>query len=159
MSNIDIDIDIEKFASTPVSGEFATRAPLLPPGDYPAVIDDVKLRKVTYTPRNGNGEQQVTIGVDVTCMLSGPEVEQVKGMSYVMLRYGFLLDLDQSGAVATGQNRNRKLGRLLEAVGLNGKEWRWADLRGRPITVRVRHAQDREDPETIYEEVTAIRKM
>lgn len=77
----------------------------------------------------------------------------------VKVRQQFIIDLDSNGKLATGPDKNVRLGQLFEAGGLNAGGASIAQLGniGRCL-IRVKQRADESDPETKYSEVSKVVK-
>lgn len=69
---------------------------------------------------------------------------------------GIMLDM-QNGTIATGPNKNIRLGKLRDAAGVNGKPLNM--LMGQYIRIAIGHKPHHEDPEQIVDEITSYTKV
>lgn len=147
------NFDPETFLGQAQQAEtFSTRRTPLDEGEYIGQITDVKVRDVKF--RDGREGK----GIDLFVAIEGPEVESQTGLPKVTPRMSFLLDLTDAGNIDSGKGKNLRLGRVLEACGLNGKAWSFNDLKGNVVKVKLKHRPDDNDPEVVYEEITAMTK-
>jgi hypothetical protein len=128
--------DADSFMSTQVSEEFETRFVTVPEGEYPAVIDKVEINQWHSQAKGTSG-----LRLDVTWKIDDAEVSRITGLPSPTVRQGIMLDLTDSGGLATGQGKNINLGRLREAVGQNrsGQPWSFSMLAGQVARVKVSH--------------------
>jgi len=70
--------------------------------------------------------------------------------------HGIMLDLDDSGNIATGENRNIRLGKFRDACGANGRPL--SACVGQMVRVVVGHKPHPDDPDTVLDEITAFTK-
>lgn len=125
----------------------------VPAGEYVASIkrDSITVEKVPFK----NGEE----GARFRCQW---QIEgEVAGMQNPTVRQDFLLDIagfTASGAprLKTGQNQNVRLGRLIDISGQKSNEWSYAGLVGARAKIKVTHRPDKNDPEVVYAEVSAV---
>ena len=142
--------DPDLFLGSEVEGEFETSYQRVPPGEYPGVIDDVKVRKVDTK----DGPRAV---MDVTWLILDEEVKKETELERPTCRQGMFLDVNDQGGLDRGKNKNVAVGRLLEALGMNnGKAWNPEGLKGLPATVRIEHKPNADDPENPYANVTRV---
>ena len=140
--------DPATFMNTETEGVMETRYTPIPADDYTATIDDVVVREVT----NDRGS---SILLDVTHLVHAPELAQKMGMERPTVRQGIFLDINPSGVVELGPNKNVKLGRLREAVGQNKPgPWNFAKLKGAgPLKITVSVKPDKDDARIMYNRV------
>jgi hypothetical protein len=71
------------------------------------------------------------------------------------VKYGIMLDLNESGGIDTGKGRNVPLGRFREALDLNkpGQPFAFRMIAGRPVKVSIKH---RIEGDQIYSDVAAV---
>ena len=79
-------------------------------------------------------------------------------MERISVKQSLFLDIDGSGALAFGANKNVKLGKLREALGQNnpGQSWNIQMLAGAgPLRIKVGSRPDKNDSTIIYNDVKA----
>ncbi len=143
--------DPDTFLSTSIEGALSTRIDPLPSDDYTATIDSIG------QPRQV-GESVV---VDVVYIVHDEELASNMGLERLIVRQGLFLDVDASGGIAQGPNKNVQLGRLRAAVGQNGPEaWNFSMLQGAgPLRITVGQNPDKHDPSIIYNRVNKTMPM
>lgn len=107
-------------------GEFSTTFEPVPEGEYNALITKIE-------PRTTSTGKAL---LDVYWQMDAPGDEEAHEKS---CRQSVWLDLTDSGSLDRGKGRNIQLGRLLEALGLNGKSWAPGQLVGMVARVNVKH--------------------
>jgi hypothetical protein len=65
--------------------------------------------------------QQPWYRLDLPLTVDSDEVRQAMGREEVKTKFTIMLDIDENGHLARGIGRNVQLGRLREALGLNGE--------------------------------------
>jgi hypothetical protein len=64
------------------------------------------------------------------------------------IKSGFFVDVDANGKLDLGKGKNRTLGLIMEAAGLNDGKSRPADLFGSTLTVKVKTETDGQNTNT-----------
>jgi len=125
----------------------------VPDGEYLALtqpVDDAAFREFDIT----KGERAGTkgYGMKVKCQIQDEKLKEQIGREPSVV-YDMFLDTTPTGGLDFGKQRNVKLGRLLEAVGLNGKPWNFQMLGNQLVKVRTKQ---RMDGDRIYVDVVDI---
>ena len=142
--------DPDLFLGGEMDGGFETSYARVSPGEYSAMIDGVKVRKVNTE----DGERAV---MDVTWLIIDEEVKKETELERPTCRQGFFLDINDKGGLERGKNKNIGLGRLFDAIGIGqGDKWSPEGLKGLLATVRVEHKPNKDDPENPYANVTRV---
>ena len=142
--------DPDLFVGGETKGGFETSYARVSPGEYSAVFDDVKVRKVNTE----SGEQAV---MDVTWLILDEAVKKETELERPTCRQGFFLDVNEKGGLERGKNKNVALGRMLDALGVgSGDKWSPQGLIGSIAVVRVEHKPNKDDPENPYANVTRV---
>lgn len=119
--------DPDTFMNTDQSGgEFATSFEPIPEGEYQALITKIE-------PRTTSTGKPL---LDVFWQMDAPGDDLAHEKS---CRQTIWLDLTDSGTLDRGKSKNVQLGRLLDALGLNGKPWSPGQLTGMVARVLVKH--------------------
>jgi len=136
------------FMQTSSTESLSTKLIPVPEGEFPGVIKSV-------TPRTLPSGSAV---VDVVWGIDSPEVASVTGIANPTVRQSLWLDLTESGGLDFSKGKNVQLGRLREAVGQNkaGKAWAPSMLMGAAAKIKVTQSPDKNDPDTIYANVSAV---
>ncbi len=149
---VDSTFDAELFLNQSVEGESETRYTPIPEGDYIAMIDEkLAMREINDSPV-----------LDVTYVIDDEELRAKLDMERLTVRQSIFLDIDETGNIALGTNKNVKLGRLREALGQNtsGQTWNPGMLAGAgPLKIKVIQRPDTNDPTIIYNDVRGTTSM
>lgn len=152
-----VDFNPESFLESQYEEELSTSVDPCPEGNYPGQINDVDAKTIEITKGDRAGESAVVMSViwevlddAVRAQLDRPNVR---------VKQDFFIDLDAAGQISTEKGKNVRLGRLLEALDLNGKKWSPKGLIGQTAMIRVVHRADKNDPEIKYAEVANVAPM
>jgi hypothetical protein len=142
-----MSFNAEAFKASAVSDVNADRFTPIPEGEYRGVITKTDVAA-------GESARGPWARYDVTVEVTDPQTQELRSV-----RGGLMLDLNESGGLATGPNKNIKLGQLRTAIGLNtpGKPFNWSDPIGKSVVILVSHRADKEDVTKVYEDVKAFR--
>lgn len=149
-----------------------TRIPLHNPGDWRGAIGtntdpergDITFRLAEWTDKK-TGQPRSQQTVEIWLYTDNAAAVPAGGISPTRCRFSMFLDLDDAGAPDMAKGKNRKLGTLLTAVGIQDKdgtmkvpEWGFADLYGKPLQYRVSHKprSDNGEPQADVTMVAAI---
>ena len=121
----------------------ATQMEVVPEGDFKFTIDtDPK----QLNPKNLKGTSTRTGNdydfwqIELNCHLLDDAVKQKLGREKVLVRLRLNLDLDESGRLEVGPNKNVGLGQLRDALGQNAPGWTPQKLLGAgPFIGKVKH--------------------
>ena len=144
----------EQFLGMQVNESNDTKVVPVPPGEYMAVVKEVKAR-----PWQSKADpSKAGIALDVQWSLDDAGVKALLGRDEVSIKQGVMLDMSEAGGLDMGKGKNISLGRLREATGLNtpGQPFSFTMLTGRMAKVKVEH---RVDGENIYAEVKQVAKL
>ena len=145
--------DTEQFLNTAIETPFDTQAIPCPEGEWLAIVGDREDIKV----RQGNTKEGNTYtSVNVTFQVLDEEALSQVGREKVMVRYSFLLEIDESGQLVQAPGANIGYGRLMDAYGINEQGHSISEIVGAgPVKVRVAHTHNEEKGAT-YANVIAI---
>lgn len=149
--------DPATFLNTTFSDANATVLVPCPPGEYIAMIDDVKAR----APAKADGSPML----DVYWKIDGaqyPDVKSKTGRDTIRVRQTCFLDFDDNGALSFADGKNVQLGRVRDAVGQNqkGQPWQPAMLKGGGALIRVTNRPSgKPGDDTIYDDVGGVTKL
>jgi hypothetical protein len=131
-----------------------TRLSPCPEGEYQAIIEKVDIKNGISQKNN-----MPWVRLDVNVSIDDPAVEAAIGRR-PKLRGGVMLDLTDNGTLDLSKGKNTGLGRLREAAGKNlpGVPFKFTDLEGQLVKVKVSHRTDPNDPSIVYDEVKAFLK-
>lgn len=145
-----VDFNPEQFLESQAEGEFSTSTVPCPEGTYYAQINDVDAKTI----ETKTGEERVIMSVIWDVLDDGVKAEL--GRETVRVRQDLFLDLDESGGISNKEGDNVRLGRLLSAIGMNGKKWSPKSLIGQTANVQVSHRSDKDDPAVKYPEIKRV---
>lgn len=144
----------EQFLDMTVTEANSTQSVPVPPGEYIAIVDSVKVR--TWASKEDPSKSGVTL--DLTWMIDDYAVKEALGRDKVTVKQGVMLDVSDSGGLDMGKGRNVGLGRLREATNLNtaGQPFAFSMLPGKMAKVVVTH---RIAGDQIFAEVKQVSKL
>lgn len=136
----------------------ATRRDPLPIGETTAQITEMKFKDGEYLDKETRQKKTWT-RLDFTLEITDPEYLaqigdglQPKAITF----YGVMLDMS-GGAIATGPNKNIKLGRMREATGTNGQPLNM--MNGKHVRIMIGNKPHPTEPDTILDEVVGVTKV
>lgn len=146
--------DPQQFLDMQVTEQNDTKIIPIPVGEWPAQVDDVKVRPWQAK----NDSSKAGLALDVTWNIQDPGVLGIVQREKATVKQGLMLDLTEQGGLDMGKGKNVSLGRLREAVGLNtpGKPFAFSMLMGQMAKVKVEHRVVGED---IFSDVKAVTKL
>jgi hypothetical protein len=140
--------DPDTFMQQTVDAPLETEFKICPAGEYPSMIDDFDssaFEQIDFEYKKGAraGEPGTMTKFNCPFVINDDRAKQELGRDKVIVYATLLLDIDENGGIATGQNKNVKLGQIREAVGQNqAGSWSVAQLRGAgPLMVKVEHIE------------------
>jgi hypothetical protein len=149
--------DPQSFLSADTAEQMDTRFPLIPQGEYPAIVKGIDARQQESSKNPGT----VWTILDITYTVDDAGVREETGLPEPTIRQSIFLDVKDDGTLDTGPSKNVNLGRLRAALGLNqaGQSFNFNMLVGQPSVVAVKHNPDRNDPEIVYANVSRVAAM
>lgn len=147
-----MSFDPETFLDATFSESNATTFEPIPPGEYPAVIDEIKFSN--GVSKDGNPWSRI----EVKWVLEDKALAERLGRKVLSSRQNIMLDFLESGGLDMGKGRNINLGRLREAVDLNrpGEAFSFRMLTGRRAKVKV---EADEYQGVIRDKITAVARL
>lgn len=144
-------MDFSHLLNAPVPGAMETQYTPVPEGDYLARIENLEVRSV----ETKNGVSPVA---RLTWVILDESLRASMERDQIQVYQDLWLDLDTTGALSRGKDKNVGLGRVRRAVGQNDTaDWNLGLLKGStPCMVHIGHRQDKNDPERIYAEVKRV---
>lgn len=136
----------------------ATKRDPLPVGEVLAQITAMKFSSGTI--KNGDRRGEPWDRLDVTLEISDRDYLAGYGdgtQDKVTTTYGVMLEMTPDRKIATGANKNTKLGRFRDAAGVNGKPL--AALQGQFIRIAVGHKPHPTDENAVMDEITSFTKV
>lgn len=147
--------DADAFLQSAQDSKFDTTYEMIPPGEYQGEITAVDNARKVAPPAGADWKAFGT--VDVTVAVDAPEVAAKLNRNVLSVKYQMRLDLDDSGKLDGGKNRNIPLGRLMEATGVV-PPWNWQQFIGKRVTAIVYHEPDKKRDGVSYERIKAVTK-
>jgi len=141
----------EQFLDMQTTDSNDTKVIPIPPGEYFAVVSEVKVR-----PWQSKADpSKAGIALDIQWALDDQGLRELLGRDTVTVKQGVMLDMTEAGGLDMGKGRNVGLGRLREATNMNtpGQPFSFTMLTGRMAKVKVEH---RVDGENIYAEIKQV---
>lgn len=123
----------ESFLDATITEPSATSFEPIPPGEYPAMIDEIKFSN--GTSKDGNQWSRL----DIVWTIEDEALRERLGRKKLVSRQGIMLDFLDTGGLDMSKGRNINLGRLREAVDLNraGEAFSFRMLQGRRAKVKI----------------------
>lgn len=149
----------EMFMESAIQGANDTKITPCPVGEWPAIVEDVKVQAIEV--KDGENAGDVTGKLNVFWITEDPEVVRVTGRPKVRVRQEMFLDLTEDGSgLDMGKGKNVRLGKLREAVGLNNPSvpFMFRQLIGQYGIIKTGQRADKKDSSIIYDEVLAVRR-
>lgn len=133
-----------------VTGANDTKLVQVAPGEYTALVKDVKPRSVN----SRDGEQRVVL--DVTWTIDDEGQRTATGLREPSVRQGIFLDMLAGGGLDMGRGKNVGLGKLRAALGMNdpSQPFSFRGMIGRPARVQISSRTD--DKGDIYADVKSV---
>lgn len=149
--------DANAFLNQEITGALDTKYIPIPQGDYPAIITKLEGREQD----NKNDPSKPWTVLDVTYQIEDAKVREITGLPAPTVRQSIFLEMGPDGRLDTSKGKNIPLGRLREAVGLNDpdKPFSFQQLMGQACVVSVTHTPKKDDPSTIYSNVSKVGKL
>lgn len=127
----------------------------IPANDYDVQIGvDEKALKMAGGEKDGKPWKRL----DVLMAINDPagRLKETHGDTPT-IRYGVMIDLDENThRFDFGPNRNVKVGKLLEAAGVRKRGWKFTDLYGKRLKIKVVNKPDKDDPTVQRAEIVAV---
>jgi len=139
--------DSDAFMNSSVNEANATKLIPCPPGDYPALIKEVKTRVL----------DKGSIILDVAWDVDDAKAKEKTGRQALTVYQSVFLEFDDNGGLAFGEGKNVSLGRLRAAVKQNssGQPWSPMMLKGAVAKVKVTHRVDKNTGD-VRDQVSAV---
>jgi len=147
--------DVETFLDATTT-EALQRRPPLPAGmDFTATLGEPKGRQ---GEKDGRAWKAIDFPVEID-LTAYPDVQKaLGGVEKAILKYGFVLDLNEGGMIDWGVGKNNRLRKLREAVGMNvpGQAFNMRGMQGRMIKVKIKHVPFEGD---ILDDIDSVAKV
>ena len=151
--------NIEDFLTRTHEGNFSTKRPRVPGGEYPGQLADGKAGLDVKIAKTKNGERFIlTLGWEIL----DDHVRAVTGLDKPRVTQDVWLDLNSNGDLLRDKTSNIDLGRLLAGLNLNLGTFSFSQLRSVGLCkVKVVEDPDKEKKEpdgspVIYNRVVAV---
>lgn len=137
--------DPNSFMAQTVDAPMETEQALPPEGEYRMMVAEFpaereKMFRSGEIKKGPNtGKEWVSASIPIS--IEDDNVKTLLGRETVLVFDDFFLDFDDSGALATGPNKNIKLGKLRDVVGQNSTPgWTFEQLQGAgPFLGKIAH--------------------
>ena len=142
--------------SQTIDSKLETSFSPIPAGEYIGMISKLEAKE---QPKDDNSG--VWTILNITWTVDDARARDATGMQSPTIRDSVFLDIDpDTKKLATGKNKNIGLGRLLEAVGLNGQPGNpFQMLPGKIAKLQVTAEPDKKDKDRIFNRVKAYGKV
>lgn len=146
----------DTFLAQTVTGALDTKYPLIPAGEYAAIVKKIEAREMN----NAKDPAKPFTVLDITYDLDDPALKEELNLDILTCRQSVFLDLHE-GQLDMRANKNIQLGRLRESLGLNDPDvaFSFDSLVGQACMVRVEHTPNKNDPESPYANVTKVASL
>lgn len=134
MAEEDSIFNMEEFCQQPADGAFSTTIETMPVNDYTAQIESFKVKKIFSKKDNTPFHvMEIQWGIDA------PDIAEQLGRTKLTARQSLFIDVEGTPPrLIQGKGKNVQLGRLLEALGQNGRAgWTPNMLNGATAKVHV----------------------
>lgn len=144
--------DPKKFMEAQFNGKLDTVIPTLPEDDYRAIIDNVEMRDIETKKGETRWIMRIRWKITDDAKLAGLNRTQAS------VNQDLWLDLTPQGGLDEGEGKNVGLGRVLEALNLNGQTWAPPMLKGMgPCILRVTTRTN--DKDESFNDVRRVTKL
>lgn len=142
--------DKDTFLNQEFKGANEVKYTPVPIGEYDGYIDELDTDQYEETP--------ILI---VTYALTNEDLKKTLGLDKPTVQDRMFLDVEKDGSLAFGPNKNVRLGRVREAVGLNDpkKPFNFNMLRGQgPVKLKVSHRYNKQTGEGPFAQIDRVAK-
>lgn len=132
--------DADSFMNETVDAPMATSLQSIPDGEYQAVIGDFTSEAFkTVTFQNAKHEEVSRQVLEVPFIIQDAALSAKMEREQIVHRESFWLDFDANGKLATGPDKNVRLGQLKDALGQNVPGWAPSHLRNMgPLLIAIK---------------------
>jgi hypothetical protein len=149
--------DYSHLLDAQVDDAMATFIRPIPEGDYKARIDSLEIVSISIN-KGQNAGKEMPQAVILWEILDEGLTAQLGRTPKV--RQQAWLDLDATGNLDTGPDKNVRLGQIREALGLNGAGFRLGQLKGSlPCLIHVTQRPNEQNPDAPYNDVSRVTKL
>lgn len=156
--------DADAFMQEQVDAPMATKLSTIPDWEGQAVIGDFTseaLKTIDYKDKKGADVSRQVLEIPFILQDEALRVKMDR-QEFPVHRETFWLDFDANGKLATGPDKNVRLGQLRAALGQNQPGWAPGMLRNMGpvlIAIKSKSAKDPTDPEKVYTNITKYAKI
>lgn len=160
-----MSFDPDTFMQQNIDQPLETEVKLVPEGEYQAMIadfDSKAFEQIEFKYKKGDraGDPGTMTKFNCPFVITDSRLQEAIGRDQTTVTKQMILDLDTSGSLDFGINKNVALGQIRAAVGQNvAGPWSIGQLRGTgPVVVRVDHRSGKRDDGTEWKraEVTRV---
>src|SRR5689334_10740434 len=145
-------MDLSHLLNSAPTGELQTRRTPCPEGDYPARIDDIEFRQV----KTKNGDRTI---MRVIWSIEDEGVKAALDRETLKVSQDIWLDLDSTGGIDSGKDKNIGLGQLRAVFDQNSPGIPIGALKGTGLAlVHVNHRRP-EGSDEAFVEINRVAKM
>lgn len=148
-----IELDPQEFINQAQGDAPSDERVVTPEGEYRMYIKPGSTKILEGTSDKGKWRKYTAVAV-----VDDANVRAATNLEEPSARIQFFLDVNESGSLVIGTNRNTTLGALLKATGNQKQGWTYGEIEGVGFTGRVKHIADRRNSEKMYPEVVAFAK-
>lgn len=139
---MDTPFNADAFMNETVDEPMATSMSGVPDGEYQAVIGDFTseaFKTIEIEDRKNPGQMIGRPVLEVPFIIQDATLAAKLGREQVVHRETYWLDLDANGKLATGPDKNVRLGQLRDALGQNTPGWSPSHLRNMgPLLIAIK---------------------
>lgn len=129
------------------SDDIATERTLIPEGEHRFVVGKPKIE-------DGEKEGKIWVKLTLPMSLDEPSILAELNVKELKTSYTFFLDLTEDNLIATGPNKNIRLGQLFAACGLEGDDVSISQVEGKQVIGSVK--QRMSDRGNAYDEIAGL---
>lgn len=165
---MDTPFDADSFMNETVDAPMATQLESLPDWEGQAIIGDFTseaLKTIEIADKKNPGNKIPRQILEIPFILQDEALKQKLGRETVVHRESFWLDFDSNGKLATGPDKNVRLGQLRAALDQNVPGWAPGMLRNcGPLLIAIKTKTDKTktdktDPTKKYTNITKYAKI
>lgn len=156
--------DADSFMNETVDAPMATTLASVPDGEYQAIIGDFTseaFKSIEVNDRQNPGQKRTARVLEIPFIIQDEALRvKMERSEMPVHRETFWLDFDANGKLATGADKNVRLGQLRAALGQNQPGWTPSMLRNMgPLLIAIKSKADKNDPEKKYTNITKYAKI
>jgi len=150
--------DADAFMNDTIDVPMETQLAGIPEGEYVAMVGDFD-SSAFKTVTTKNGDRPV---LSIPFMIQDDALKAKLSRESVIHRETYWLDFDDNGKLATGPDKNVRLGQLRNCLGQNtpGSPWSPSMMKNMgPLRIVIKTTPDKNDPEKKYTNITKYAKI